>query len=31
VALIAVICIVAVGFLGDQASDTFDEVGNSMR
>lgn len=30
VALIAVVCIVAIGFLGDTASDTFDDTGQSL-
>ena len=30
VALIAVICIIALGFLGQNASDTLDEAGSSI-
>ena len=30
VALIAVVCIVAIGILGDTANETFSEVGESM-
>ena len=30
VALIAVVCIVAIGFLGESASEQFDSVGNSI-
>lgn len=30
VALIAVVCIVAIGFLGKEASSTFNETGNSI-
>jgi len=30
VALIAVVCIVAITFLGEQASKEFDSVGNSL-
>ena len=30
VALIAVVCIVAIGFLGEQASEKFDSVGSSL-
>ena len=30
VALIAVVCIVAIGFLGGQADSKFDQVGNSI-
>ena len=30
VALIAVVCIVAITFLGDSASDRFNEIGNEL-
>lgn len=30
VALIAVVCIVAIGFIGNQASDTFSETGSQI-
>ena len=30
VALIAVVCIAAISFLGGKAEDTFDEVGSSI-
>jgi pilus assembly protein Flp/PilA len=30
VALIAIVCIVAIGLLGDEASNTFSETGDSL-